>query len=72
MMQRIEKKELSRRLDAALGFTTGMEGLHILLYGWTRKDRRMRVNISHRSWLFEYEVQAFSAYAGYDLLKTEL
>ena len=71
MIQQISKTELVRRLESAIGKTVGPEGLNILLYGWTRKDPRLRVNIRHRTWLYDYEVQAFSAYAGYNLLKTE-
>lgn len=72
MMQQISKTELAERLDAALGEKAGMKGLNILLYGWTRKKPKLRVNILHRHWLYDYEVQALSAYAGYDLLKMEL
>ena len=72
MTQRIEKTELVRRLEVHLGYAVGMEGLNILLYGWTRKDENRRVNIRHRNWLYDYEVQDFSNYAGHDLLKTEL
>ena len=71
MMLQISKTELARRLDAVLGEKVGMEGLNILIYGWTRKNPKQRVNIRHRTWLYDYEVQSLSAYAGYDLLKTE-
>ncbi len=71
MIQQINKSELVRRLESAIGETVGPEGLNILLYGWTRQDPRLRVNIRHRTWLYDYEVQAFSAYVGYNLLKTE-
>ena len=72
MTQQISKTELARRLDAALGEKVGIEGLNILLYGWTRKDPKLRVNIRHRTWLYDYEVQALSAYAGCNLLETEV
>lgn len=71
MTQQISKKELVRRLESAMGEKVGPEGLNILLYGWTRKNPRLRINIRHRTWLYDYEVQALSAYAGYNLLKTE-
>lgn len=71
MNDRIEKETLAARLDAVLGAEVGMEGLNTLIYGWTRKDPKLRVNIRHRSWLYDYEVQALSEYAGYDLLQTE-
>ena len=72
MNQRIEKGELAARLDAALAYPAGMEGLGTLLYGWTRTDPQLRVNIRHRTWLYDYEVAALSEYAGVQLLKTEL
>ena len=71
MTQQISKAVLAVRLDAVLGANVGMNGLGILIYGWTRKNPQLRVNISHRSWLYDYEVQSLSEYAGYDLLQTE-
>lgn len=67
MMQHISKIDIAERLNEVLGAEVGMHGLNTLLYGWTRKDPQQRVNISHRRWLYEYEVQELSAYAGYDL-----
>ena len=67
MMQHISKIEIVERLDEVLGAEVGMQGLNTLLYGWTRKDPQRRVNISHRRWLYGYEVQELSAYAGYNL-----
>ena len=67
MMQHISKIEIAERLDEVLGTEVGMNGLNTLLYGWTRKDPQRRVNISHRRWLYGYEVQELSAYAGYNL-----
>ena len=67
MMQHISKIEVAERLDEVLGAEVGMSGLNTLLYGWTRKDPQRRVNISHRRWLYGYEVQELSAYAGYNL-----
>ena len=67
MMQHISKTEIAERLDEVLGAEVGLQGLNTLLYGLTRKDPQRRVNISHRRWLFGYEVQELSAYAGYDL-----
>ena len=67
MMQHISKTEIAERLDEVLAAEVGMNGLGILLYGWTRKDPQLRVNISHRTWLYGYEVKSLSAYAGYDL-----
>ncbi len=67
MMQHISKIEIADRLDEVLGAQVGMQGLNTLLYGWTRKDPQLRTNISHRTWLYGYEVKELSAYAGYDL-----
>ena len=67
MMQHISKIEVAERLDEVLGAEVGMNGLNTLLYGWTRKDPQRRVNISHRRWLYGYEVQELSEYAGYNL-----
>ena len=67
MMQHINKMEIAERLDEVLGAKVGMRGLNTLLYGWNRKDPQRRINISHRRWLYGYEVQELSAYAGYNL-----
>ena len=71
MNDRILKTELAARLDAAIHYPAGMDGLNILLYGWTRKDPQLRVNIHHRDWLYLTEVQSLSTYAGYDLTKND-
>ena len=71
MTKHIDKQQVADQLDAAIGYPAGMEGLNTLLYGWTRKDENLRVNIRHRTWLYDYEVRALSAYAGYDLMPTE-
>ena len=71
MNDRISKTELAARLDAAICYPAGMEGLNILLYGWTRKDPQLRVNIHHRDWLYLAEVQSLSVYAGCDLTKND-
>ena len=71
MMQQISKTTIAERLDAVLGEAVGLKGLGILLYGWTRKDRNLRVNICHRKWLYAHEVRALSDYAGYDLMPAE-
>lgn len=67
MMQHISKIEIAERLDEVLRAEVGMQGLNVLLYGWTRKDPQRRVNISHRRWLYGYEVKELSVYAGYNL-----
>ena len=71
MTLHIDKQKVVDRLDAAIGYPAGMEGLNTLLYGWTRKNENLRVNIRHRTWLYDYEVRALSAYAGYDLMPAE-
>ena len=71
MTQHIEKTRVAERLNAAIGYPAGMEGLNTLLYGWTRKDENLRVNIRHRTWLYDHEIRSLSAYAGYDLMPAE-
>ena len=71
MTQHIEKRRVAERLNEAIGYPAGMEGLNTLLYGWTRKNESLRVNIRHRTWLYDHEVRTLSAYAGYDLMPTE-
>lgn len=72
MMQHIDKQRVAERLNEAIGYPAGMEGLNTLLYGWTRNNENLRVNIRHRTWLYDYEVRALSVYAGYDLMPAEL
>lgn len=71
MMLHIDKSVVAARLDAAIHYPAGMEGLNTLLYGWTRKNENLRVNIRHRTWLYEAEVKALSEYAGVNLIPTE-
>lgn len=72
MKQQILKTVILHRLNLALNAQLGLQALATLIYGWTRKDPKLRININHRNWLFDYEVQQLSDYAGYDLLKSEL
>lgn len=67
MKKQIQKSILAERLDKCINAHAGMEGLNILLYGWTRKNLALWEAIRHRNWLYDYEVTAFSQYAGYDL-----
>lgn len=71
MKNQIPKTVLAERLDKILNAETGLDGLNTLLYGWTRKDLALWEAIRHRNWLYDYEVQAFSQYVGYDLLIVE-
>lgn len=71
MKNQISKTVLAERLDKILNTETGLDGLNTLLYGWTRKDLALWEAIRHRNWLYDYEVQAFSQYVGYDLLNVE-
>lgn len=71
MKNQIPKTILAERLDMILNAETGLDGLNTLLYGWTRKDLALWEAIRHRNWLYDYEVQAFSQYVGYDLLNVE-
>ena len=70
MMQRINKAELAKRLDAALGEPVGIAGLNILLYGW-KKYRKYGAKYCHaleaREWLYIVEVMDLSEYAQVDL-----
>ena len=67
MKNQIPKSILAERLDKILNAQTGLEGINTLLYGWTRKNPALWEAIRHRNWLYDYEVTAFSQYAGYDL-----
>jgi len=74
MMQRVEKADLAKRLDAALGLPVGTEGLDILLYGWKKfrkYGKRYLDALKHRDWFYIVEVMDLSEYAGYDLTKSE-
>ena len=70
MMRRVNKDELAKRLDAALGQEVGMAGLNILLYGW-KKYRKYSAKycdaLKHRDWLYYAEVVDFSEYAQVNL-----
>ena len=69
-MRRVNKDELAKRLDAALGQEVGMAGLNILLYGW-KKYRKYSAKycdaLKHRDWLYYAEVVDFSEYAQVNL-----
>ena len=67
MKQQISKTLLAERLDAAIGANTGLTGLNTLIYGWTRKNPQL----SHRTWLYDYEAYSLSIYAGYKLIDME-
>lgn len=71
MKQQISKTLLAERLDKALGTNAGMTGLNTLIYGWTRKNPKLRVAIAHRAWLYDYEAYSLSLYAGYKLIDME-
>lgn len=71
MKNQISKNILVDRLNKQVGAEVGMQGLSTLIYGWTRKQPQLRVNIRHRTWLYDHEVQALSLYAGCNLLETE-
>lgn len=71
MKNQINKSVLIDRLQHHLDMKVGMQELNTLIYGWTRKNETLRTNIHHRTWLYYHEVQSFSEYIGYDLLKME-
>ena len=68
--------ELAANLDKALKADLGMRGLHILLYGWIKKEHKItQQTLSNRKrkhktfFLTKTEAKAFSQYVGYDLMK---
>lgn len=71
MKNQIPKTLLAERLDECVDTKPGLNGLNILLFGWTRKDPDMWEAIRHRNWLYDYEVLVFQEYAGCNLLKME-
>ena len=71
MKQKIFKTQLPERLGKLINAPVTVEDISTLIYGWTRNDNELRVAINHRQWLFGYEVQALSLYAGYNLLMDE-
>ena len=71
MKNQIAKTLLVERLSKYIDAPVGSEELRTLLYGWTYKDKDLWEAVRHRDWLYDYEVQDLSRYAGYDLLKME-
>lgn len=71
MKQQIAKSILVERLGHYLNTTCTEADISTLVYGWTRHNDDLRKAISHRKWLYDYEVQALSEYAGYNLLMDE-
>ena len=68
--------QLAANLDKAINSNVGMRGLHILLYGWIKKEHKItQQTLSNRKrkyktfFLTKTEAKAFSQYAGYDLMK---
>ena len=68
--------ELAANLDKALKADLGMRGLHILLYGWIKKEHKItQQTLSNRKrkyktfFLTKTEAKTFSQYLGYDLMK---
>ena len=69
-MLRITKKELVRRLEKAIRYPCGMEGLNTLIYGWLvqrKYGHKYRNKLYNRDWLFIVEATDLSQYAGVDL-----
>lgn len=71
MKNQIAKTLLVERISKGIGATIGLDELRTLLYGWAHKDKDLWEAVRHRDWLYDYEVQDLSRYAGYDLLKME-
>ena len=73
-MEKINKDELTRRLETAIKASVGKNGLNTMIYGWLNQKKygqKYREAIWHRKWLYITEVNELSAYAGYDLTKNE-
>lgn len=68
MKQQILKSVLAERLGQLINAPVSEQDISTLIYGWTRHDESLRIAINHRKWLYDYEVQALSEYAGYNLL----
>ena len=71
MKNQISKTLLVERISQCINAPVTLDDLRTLLYGWTCKDKDLWEAVRHRDWLYDYEVQDFSRYAGYDLLKME-
>jgi len=71
MKNQIPKSLLVERLGRCIGAQIGPDELRTLLYGWAHKNKDLWEAVRHRDWLYDYEVQDFSRYAGYNLLKME-
>lgn len=69
MKQQISKLVLAERLGRMINARITVDNIGTLIFGWTRKNPELRTAINHRHWLYDYEVQEFSKYAGYDLLQ---
>lgn len=67
MKTKIKKSLLVERLGHYLNQPCTEEDLAVLIYGWTRHDEKYRQTITHRSWLYAYEVAQLSEYAGCNL-----
>ena len=72
----ITLNELAANLDKAINSNVGMHGIHILLYGWMKKEHKItQQTLSNRKrkhktfFLTKTEAKAFSQYLGYDLMK---
>ena len=68
MKQQLLKSVLAERLGRLINAPVSEQDISTLIYGWTRRDENLRIAINHRKWLYDYEVQALSEYAGYNLL----
>ena len=73
--EKIPLTTICARLERAIHADVGMKGLQILLYGWRHKDpfapsvnvMVARRNYNGEAWLFKFELERLSKYAGYNL-----
>ena len=66
MDEKIELKELHRRLSVAMHWNVPEDRWNTLLYGW-RVKYKIRKRVTDRGWLSVYHVRLLSEYAMYDL-----
>ena len=73
MKERYYFSFLAANLERAIHADVGLDGLKILIFGWTQKRKSFRTTLTlrqHRdgeAWLSPYEAKSLSDYAGYDL-----
>ena len=75
---KISQDLLIRRLSQRMNYPIGINHFAVLIHGWMRRKPmeapdvttlRVRKNRDHYLWFTPREVEALSAYAGYDLTR---